>query len=522
VADMKRLSTVFPMFFLIGAMALTINQGCTDGAVVSPDDASAGDDTHAATGDALGEVGEEDTNPRTCPDDMESCVFCKGDADCVGVFPQQTLCENALCDPDFRVCVLESANEGDSCSDGNICNGVEACLSIEDTLECVADLPLACLDDNACNGVETCDPVEGCLPGAPPQCDDQDDCTQDVCEPAMGCLHLPARIAGCCDVDPQCDDGNPCTDDWCDGPTGTCYNDVAGGSCDDGNACNGQYVCDEGNCIMLPDSVVTCPPYADNCVQWTCNPADGLCQSQDSQAGTSCDAGPCITNSKCTAQGACEGQPVSCADGDDCTVDTCDPVAGCQYTAVPGCDSKFLLCEIHGSLGDVVECPFMLVQESALVAPPVGVDFQLSWNVDQVQANGFLDEFCFGDVCVPKELPTCAADGTGCIWGSLSPTGHNIVAVPKDLAQWLGVGTLLFFHPTDPFAHFTETLLGDDGTVMADEATFIIARFKLLQNIPVESPSKLWMANAHFGLPSGEKLQYKVVSTPQGRAIVVF
>ena len=998
---------IWALALLAGTLAIVA--GCADGAVSATDDIPVFDVIEAVHADGSQDLGEDSRTIQTCPEGMESCVFCKQDSDCIGVFPEQTLCQDALCDPDFRVCVLETAEAGASCSDGSICNGEELCQDVDGDLVCVAGAPLVCLDSDPCNGQETCDPVQGCvagevlqcddadvcngtetcqpgigctlgkplacddgdscngeewcdpvvgcLAGTPPGCDDGDDCTEDLCDKMTGCWHKPAHIPGCCETDQLCDDSNACTDDWCDIATGTCHNDASAGACedgdpctaddkcqageclpgtpvsgchvlcwvkgdegdkvscplhlartaqevppattlafsvafskdqlelatlvdlacanpdqctafnipetgsnlfetthtvtlspeepldadgllevsishkldsqapisqaffkngqmtgdshllsfafslaqtapeaipvvlhsieakgaegnqhatafaqativtstpgcgntlslcfdgkpctqdvcnaadgtcsyplqegkcddgnpctvgdycdaegdcvaqtpapqgaacagdnkctqvglcndqgecvidpeasvecpaqpsgcalydcnpatgncfltplpagttcddeskctlfdscdgmgdclgtplqcndgqectldscnplngacdnepdhtmcdddnpcttdqctseagctwspqdgagcndlnqctdndkcaagectgtwnfqlcgcesdadcdalDDGNSCNGEYVCDNGACEILPASVVTCPAYAGDCALWECDPTDGLCKSSTAAPGTSCDAGPCASSGKCTAQGACQGEPLDCSDGDECTTDSCNPVTGCQFSPVPGCDSKFWLCEISGTAGDEAQCPLMLVRETEAVQAPVGADFQLSWNQGLLQSKGFLDEFCFGQVCVPKELPTCGPDGTGCVWGSLSPTGHNIVAVPKDLAQWLGVGTLLFFHPTDPFKKLSEAVLEANGSVDADGATILTARFKLLQDIPAGSPVKLWMAEAHFGLPSGQQMQFKVVSTPQGRAIVVF
>jgi cysteine-rich repeat protein len=51
-----------------------------------------------------------------------------------------------------------------------------------------------CIDDNACNGAEQC--VAGyCSPGTAPDCDDQDPCTDDVCDREQGCVSRPTESA---------------------------------------------------------------------------------------------------------------------------------------------------------------------------------------------------------------------------------------------------------------------------------------------------------------------------------------
>ena len=48
-------------------------------------------------------------------------------------------------------------------------------------------------------------------------------------------------------------------------------------------------------------------------------------------AGLFCDVGDaCTTGDSCDANGSCVGSQADCNDGNVCTVDTCDPVSGCQ------------------------------------------------------------------------------------------------------------------------------------------------------------------------------------------------
>jgi len=51
-------------------------------------------------------------------------------------------------------------------------------------------------------------------------CDDDDLCTADACDAALGCSHTD--IAGCCRLDVDCVDSESCTLDQCDVATGTC------------------------------------------------------------------------------------------------------------------------------------------------------------------------------------------------------------------------------------------------------------------------------------------------------------
>lgn len=52
-----------------------------------------------------------------------------------------------------------------------------------------------CDDKDACNGEETCLNAL-CLPGTPPVCSDDDPCTDNACDPLVGCTVDP--VPGCC------------------------------------------------------------------------------------------------------------------------------------------------------------------------------------------------------------------------------------------------------------------------------------------------------------------------------------
>lgn len=109
---------------------------------------------------------------------------------------------------------------GTSCSDGNACNGLEVCSAsgtctagippaIDDGNPCTADscdpalgvahTPVtpgtSCSDANVCNGIEVCAAGGVCVPGTPLVVEDGDACTADACDPVTGASHT--FIAGC-------------------------------------------------------------------------------------------------------------------------------------------------------------------------------------------------------------------------------------------------------------------------------------------------------------------------------------
>jgi hypothetical protein len=139
-------------------------------------------------------------------------------ADCTqvaGVCNDGDPCTVDTCNPTSKQCEASPK----VCSDGNACNGAEACnptngaclpafpLVCNDGNACTVDAcdpalgcthtALACDDGNPCNGAETCLPASGCAPGAPLDCADGDPCTIDSCAPASGCAHVPDAASGC-------------------------------------------------------------------------------------------------------------------------------------------------------------------------------------------------------------------------------------------------------------------------------------------------------------------------------------
>ncbi|TFH25223.1 MAG: hypothetical protein E4H03_01420 [Myxococcales bacterium] len=230
------------------------------------------------------------------------------------------------------------------CEDGEFCNGVETCdattgcepagaIDCNDGVGCTTDLcdeagdvcehlptDVVCDDRVSCNGAETCDAGQGCVVGAPLDCDDGVECTIDVCDgQADACLNVA--------LDAVCDDGNPCTDDVCDTVAGCASSDNAV-ACDDGDACTTEDMCSAGACTGAA------PPNCDDgnpCTDDTCD-ALGGCLHPDNAAP--CDDGDACTTGDVCSEGACAGgAPAECDDGNACTDDSCDAAAGCLNPA---------------------------------------------------------------------------------------------------------------------------------------------------------------------------------------------
>ena len=252
---------------------------------------------------------------------------------------------------------------------------------------CVATntAPKDCDDKNPCT-LDTCDKEKGCLhepqsnipcqtqslcaPGvcmeghclAPPEadCDDGNPCTEDECDPTLGCLYtkldnVPCDDSNACTLDDKCvqgvctgvplncNDGNICTLDACDPITG-CYHDIEDNAC-----CQaGVSICDDGNI----------------CTDDFCDPETFACQVVFNNAACN-DNDPCTQYDSCS-QGVCAGIPIDCNDNNPCTVDEC--VAGrCTYTIldqVPCNDG------LDCSVGDHCEMGKCVADKSGCVCEP--------------------------------------------------------------------------------------------------------------------------------------------------------
>ena len=216
----------------------------------------------------------DDANP--CTDDS-----CAPGAGCVhGV-------NTAPCD-DGKICT-----DGDVCADGacvgggpKSCDDGDPCT--EDTcvqgIGCFSFFNVApCDDGDACTTGDLCQ-VGVCAGLGVLDCDDGSDCTADSCDPDAGCVHV--SLSGPCDdgdactvgeicfagecVSVQtldCDDGDACTQDLCTPALGCLHGPAAGTPpCDDGDGCTTGDACEDGLCVPGAD----CASFGAECVDDAC------------------------------------------------------------------------------------------------------------------------------------------------------------------------------------------------------------------------------------------------------------
>ena len=235
-------------------------------------------------------------------------------------------------------CDGEVDNFGDGvsgCDDGNPCTQ-DAC---EGEAGC-AILPLdgvECDDGNACTEAGLC--VAGACQAPALECDDGEVCTTDSCDPDVGCVF--DMNAGPCDDEDPCTVGDQCSEGGCAGFAVPC-DCQADEEClplEDGDLCNGTLFCDLASfpqeCAVIQDSIIACPEPGgpgSECLAPLCDPDTGECGTAPTNEGGACsDDDPCTVGETCV-NGACgAGVAANCNDGNPCTNDICATGVGCQH-----------------------------------------------------------------------------------------------------------------------------------------------------------------------------------------------
>ena len=265
--------------------------------------------------------------------------FCSEDGltDCDASVPQEEVCNGIDDDCDGEV---DEPNvvEGDyvnPCNDDNPCTD-DTCLG-----EAGCDYEVLsegeCADGDSCTVGDHCE--AGVCTGLPIVCDDDDPCTDDLCDGLGGCA-AELNTAFCDDGDP-CTVNDQCSNGECNGfaVDCECQDDTNCAGLEDGDLCNGTLVCQQDKlpyqCVVDPATVVTCPaPEGPDgvCVQASCDGATGECALVPDHQGFACDdADSCTVGDSCVEGECLGGVPVVCDDSNVCTDDDCDVESGCTY-----------------------------------------------------------------------------------------------------------------------------------------------------------------------------------------------
>jgi hypothetical protein len=307
----KALSLV-ALFLLLGFAACGGTVPADDDVSVVTDDNPPIDD---GSGVDVGDTGVVDVSPDV------PAPSCTSNTDCDEAFTDLDSCSVATCNEGN--CVVVQLDDGSSCDDNSLCTENDSCLA------------------GSCSGGTTKD------------CDDDDDCTENLCDAETAeCLNPPVEDGTACDdgsvctaddlctlgtcagtLAVVCDDEDPCTEGVCDPESGDCSSKpvTGGGFCDDGDACTVDDFCEEGGCVSgLPR----------NCQEEL---IPGVCQS------AACEETGCVLNNiddglECDDENACTGQG------------TCDVGACVQGEVVVECNTSIAEYETNDTSVLDAEC----------------------------------------------------------------------------------------------------------------------------------------------------------------------
>ena len=192
-----------------------------------------------------------------CAFDPTTVVHCPGEGD--------SACRKNRCDPGTGACAIQALDDGTICNDEDVCTAPDTCTSgfcsgpavdCDDGNHCTSDScsifygcvhflnEKECSDGNACTDGDRCH--EGlCVPGTGVDCDDQNVCTADACDPGIGCVHEETWMDWCADE-------HACTEDTCDAVLGCQYEIICPEYCTNGkdDDLDGKTDCDDPDCQL--------------------------------------------------------------------------------------------------------------------------------------------------------------------------------------------------------------------------------------------------------------------------------
>jgi outer membrane protein OmpA-like peptidoglycan-associated protein len=301
-----------------------------------------------------------DTDDTVCT--IERCVRIGASVEC-----QRTgnAAGGTACESDAEPCTIDACAgalckhnplpEGTVCFDGLFCTDGETCSAAG---VCGGGAP-TCDDHNMCS-TDICDEdANTCSHGPAVVCPaDGNPCTSDACSPTQGCNHAPEPATTACDdglfcsTADHCDgagsctgrlnclDTNACTVDSCDEDADLCHHTAdVGAACDDANACTGNDACTGAALCAgadLPD-LTPCSAGGGCLMGGVCTA--GVCGAAlPVLDGTPCSDADACTDAQTCLDGVCQGGGArTCDDGDDCTLDGCDPGQGCVAAPIDQC-----------------------------------------------------------------------------------------------------------------------------------------------------------------------------------------
>jgi len=275
----------------------------------------------------------------------------------------------------------------DDCDDGNVCT-TDSCHPSNGCTYSLNSAP--CDDGDVCSTGDKCH-LGDCISAGQLVCEDNNSCTDDVCNPLTGCEFVP-NVAPCDDGN-DCTEGDACSDGWCkSGPALACddNNPCTDDTCTPGEGCsytNNFAPCDDG--IPCTD--------LDSCFQGACTPGAPLDCADDLY---------CNGVEVCDLQVGCvPGDPLDLSDGVPCTLDGCDENNDIivRTPSDPACDDQ-LFCN------GAETCH---LTDGCQDGEPPSADDQISCTVDSCDEDN--------DVMVHVPDDALCSDGKDCTSDSCDP-----------------------------------------------------------------------------------------------------
>ena len=202
-----------------------------------------------------------------------------------------------------------------ACDDNNVCT-TDSCETGQ-CLHAPVDLNTQCNDQNGCTNGDACNANGVCVGSGGPDCDDGDPCTKNGCQ-NDACYHTELEPVGTPCLNPNkclvnaactaqgectsaeeknCDDNNPCTADSCDPEIGCVSEPDDGTTCDDGNVCTLEDTCVDGVCT--PETGITCQAIDDCHDAGECDPLNGICSDPRKGDGETCENTGTCSGGRC-------------------------------------------------------------------------------------------------------------------------------------------------------------------------------------------------------------------------------
>ncbi len=329
-------------------------------------------------------------------------------------------------------CQRNMRDVGTPCNDFNACTTGDSCqgnLSRTCTGTPIADVQAFCEDNNPCT-VESCDPALGCqhtwLADGLDCSIDTDPCTLQHCQSGQ-CVLKNIR---------NCDDGELCTTEGCDAShaganSNGCWYEFNTVPCDDDNPCTENDTCRDGSCFAGDpcncDDGNVCT--TDLCASVSVLPDDTpaeqcikACAAGRVNNNESCsDGNPCTVNDYCSGGSCHNGETCNCNDGNSCTDEECNPDSGIETSnQQQDCENSCVVTNNTEFCDDGQFCngsPDQCSGGSCVAHPNQEPDDTLC--DDEVAAN--LDDWCQSGVCEGSNLFLAAGD---------CPNHNEMVKVP--------------------------------------------------------------------------------------------